>query len=50
MKKVQSLIGVFDLDPNRVLDIILDRFENCYENQGDLSVLILANQVTEIFI
>lgn len=27
-KNVEALIGFFNLDPNRVLDIILDSFEN----------------------
>lgn len=29
LENIQSLIGCFNLDPNRVLDIILESFENC---------------------
>ena len=33
-ENVQTLIGFFNLDPNRVLDIILDSFENNLWNHG----------------
>ena len=31
---VEALIGYFNIDPNRVLDIILDSFENNLWNRG----------------
>ena len=39
LKQIQSLIGLFELDPNRVIDIILDAFENNLSNQSLISIL-----------
>lgn len=39
IKKLLSLVGFFDLDPNRVLDIILSAFENDYTNLDYLQVI-----------
>lgn len=36
---VMALIGYFNLDPNRVLDIILDSFENNIWNISYISLL-----------
>lgn len=43
-KNVQSLIGYFDLDPNRVFDIILDAFEHEPENACFLQLLTHFNK------
>ena len=38
-KNVEAMIGFFNLDPNRVMDIILDSFENNIWNQSYLILL-----------
>lgn len=38
-KNVQALIGFFNLDPNRVLDIILDSFQNNLWNSTYIQLL-----------
>jgi len=41
VRSVQSLIGYFDLDPNRALDLILEAFEQKPSNVGFLELLPL---------
>lgn len=41
--KIQSLIGFFDLDPNRVLDIVLSAFENDPFNENFIKIISLFN-------
>ena len=41
VRSVQSLIGYFDLDPNRALDLILEAFEQKPANAGFLELLPL---------
>ncbi len=36
---ISALIGQYDLDPNRVLDIVLDSFENNCESKSFLKLL-----------
>lgn len=38
-KNIEALIGYFSLDPNRVLDIILDSFENNVGNDAYIELL-----------
>ena len=38
-KNVEAMIGFFNLDPNRVMDLILDSFENNMQNQAYLILL-----------
>jgi THO complex subunit 2 len=49
-RQVSSLIGVFDLDPNRVLDVLLDRFEHCPNNQEMLRLVKKFNAETIVHI
>ena len=39
---VQSIIGYFNLDPNRVLDVILDSFE-CHLDRHEFYVALLRD-------
>jgi len=39
-KNVEELIGYFNLDPNRVLDIIIDSFMNNLGNKDSYLVLL----------
>ncbi|CDW79776.1 tho complex subunit 2-like [Stylonychia lemnae] len=38
-KNVEAMIGFFNLDPNRVMDIILDSYENNMQNEAYLILL-----------
>jgi hypothetical protein len=38
-QQVSSLIGVFDLDPNRVLDVVFDRYEHIPNNPEMLNLV-----------
>ena len=42
MKTIESLIGYFNLDPNRVLDVILEAFE-CLPHNVDMFVSLLRD-------
>jgi THO complex subunit 2 len=44
IKKILSLIGFFDLDPNRVLDIVLTAYENDYRNLNYLQIIKIFPQ------
>ncbi|XP_071787081.1 THO complex subunit 2-like isoform X1 [Asterias amurensis] len=46
LESIKSLIGCFDLDPNRVLDIILEAFE-CSPQMDQLFVPLLQNYMCE---
>ncbi|XP_064637610.1 THO complex subunit 2-like isoform X2 [Lineus longissimus] len=46
LQNIKSLIGCFDLDPNRVLDIILESFE-CRPELGTVFIPLLKNYTTE---
>lgn len=39
-RNVEALIGFFNLDPNRVLDLILDSFENNVWNHKAYLILL----------
>jgi hypothetical protein len=39
VRSVQSLIGYFDLDPNRALDLVLEAYEQKPSNNGFLQLL-----------
>ncbi len=41
--KIFSLIGFFDLDPNRVLDIVLSAFETDCDNMCFIEIIKLLN-------
>jgi len=41
---IKSLIGFFDLDPNRVLDLILEIFEKDYENLAFITLITSYNK------
>ncbi|XP_077302738.1 THO complex subunit 2-like protein isoform X2 [Arctopsyche grandis] len=43
---IKSLIGRFNLDPNRVLDIILESFESRYENE-DLFIPLIKSYMSD---
>lgn len=38
-ENIQTLIGYFNLDPNRVMDLILDSYENNLWNKNYLKLL-----------
>ncbi|XP_022086856.1 THO complex subunit 2-like isoform X2 [Acanthaster planci] len=46
LESIKSLIGCFDLDPNRVLDIIMEAFE-CTPHMDQLFVPLLQNYMCE---
>lgn len=41
--KILSLIGFFDLDPNRVMDIVISAYQNDSKNSNFLEILKLLN-------
>ncbi len=41
---IEGLIGFFNLDPTRVLDILLDSFENNYWNSDAYITLLKIQQ------
>jgi THO complex subunit 2 len=43
IEKIFSLIGFFDLDPNRVMDITISAFQNDCSNLNFLEILKLLN-------
>jgi len=48
LKRIQPLIGYFDLDPNRVMDLVLEGFElQLGKGKKDID-LTLVNDITEI--
>ena len=50
-QNIQSLIGYFSLDPNRLIDLLLSAFENSVENLAYLSLLKefgTANAITQL--
>ena len=44
-RAIQSLIGTFDLDPNRALDLVLDAFESRFDGKYKNTVRKLRNSV-----
>ena len=46
LQHIQALIGCFNLDPNRVLDIILDMFE-CRPEKEHVFVPLLSEYATD---
>ncbi|KAI8799110.1 THO complex subunit 2, partial [Biomphalaria glabrata] len=46
LQNIQSLIGCFDLDPNRVLDIILEAFE-CHPEESPFYVPLLRAYIID---
>jgi hypothetical protein len=47
LQNIQSLIGCFNLDPNRVLDIILESFENSGAHMHGSFIELLRNYKAE---
>jgi THO complex subunit 2 len=43
LRDIKSLIGYFDLDPNRVIDIVLDLFASNFKDHTDFFLLLLEN-------
>lgn len=44
MLEITSLIGYFDLDPNRVAALVLDVFQDQWDNEAYLCLLPLFSQ------
>ncbi len=44
MLEITSLIGYFDLDPNRVAALVLDIFQDQWDNEAYLHLLPLFSQ------
>jgi hypothetical protein len=49
-QQISSLIGVFDLDPNRVLDVLLDRYEHVPNNIDMFNLVKRFNSETIVHI
>ncbi len=44
LKEITALVGFFDLDPNRVLDLVLEAFERQPDNTAYLKLIPYFNQ------